>query len=587
MKSKFLNLILLLSSSFSLLLAQEFPVGGENLILSEKLKNTKVDNEFGKIEMANAENTLALTATTIKQPKFVYNLSLRFPLQTRNIVPDQPLLLTFQARTLESSKETEEAKVAWIFRQTESSAPKDVIEKSVSLSSKWQTYYLPFKALKTSNATDVLAMHFGFTPQKFDIKNIQLLLYPVGFDFAKLPKTKITYAGMASNSKWRIEAEKRIEEIRKGYFSLSVNFKGKPIKNASISIQQKKHYFRFGTAVSTVDINTNPKYLETVEKLFNIVVFENDLKAKAWSNLNKQPATIDAINTLKSDGILVKGHALLWPGFQYLPEVYFENKNNPDKIKQLIDSHFKSILSQTKGKISHWDVVNEAYTNKDISTIFGSNEILFEAFRKAKSFDPNAKRYINEYGILSGGGINRTKQDWYFNFIKAIDSKTNGAIDGLGMQSHIGTDLTPPTTVIEVLNRFSTLNKEIAISEFSIDILDDDDLRAQYTRDFMIAAFSIPAVKEYLFWGFYAPRHPKAALVDENYTLTKMGKAYRDLVFDTWNTKWEGKTNEKGEMAHRGFYGDYEYSLQYEGKEYKGTFALTPNDLTAIKINLK
>jgi len=587
MKSKFLYLIILFCSSFLALTAQEIPAGGENLINIEKLKNIKLNNEFGQIEFANAENTLVLTASTIKQPKFIYNLSLRFPLLSRNIVTEQPLLLTFQARTLESSLETAEAKVAWIFRQSESSAPKDVTEKAVSLSSKWQTYYLPFKAIKTSNGNDILAMHFGYTPQKFEIKNIQLLLYPISLNFNTLPKTKITYAGMEVNAQWRKDAEKRIEEIRKSSFSLVFSYKGKPVTNSVVSIKQTKHYFRFGTAVSTVDINTNPKYLETVEKLFNTVVFENDLKSKAWSQVKKQPATIDAINTLNSEGIQVKGHTLIWPGFQYLPEVYKENQNNPEKIKQLLDDHFKSILSQTKGKISHWDVVNEAYTNKDISTIFGSNEVLIDAFRNAKKLDPKAKRYINEYGILSGAGINSTKQDWYYNFIKEIDTKTNGAIDGLGMQSHIGTDVTPPAKVIDILNRFSTLNKEIAISEFSLDIMDDDELRAAYTRDFMIAAFSIKSVKEYLFWGFYAPRHPKVALVDENYNLTKMGKAYYDLVFNKWNTKFDGKTNEKGEINNKGFYGTYEYTLIMDGKEFKGTFSVSPNEKNTLKINLK
>jgi len=587
MKSKLLILIFLFYSSVLSLTAQVIPVGGENLINVEKLKNLKFNKEEGGIELANTEDPFLLTVTTTKQPKFIYNLSVRLPLYSRNIVPEQPMLLAFQARTLESSLETAEAKVAWIFKQSESSDPKDVTEKSASMSSKWQTYYLPFKAIKMSNGNDILAMQFGFTPQKFEIKNIQLLLYPLGFDFNVLPKTKITYAGMEPNAQWRIDAEKRIEEIRKGTFSLSFNYKGKPIKYSAVSIKQSQHYFRFGTAVSTVDINTNPKYLATVEKLFNTVVFENDLKTKAWNNVKKQPETLDAINTLVSNGVKVKGHTLLWPGFRYLPEVYKENKDNPYKIKQLIDDHFKSILSKTKGKISHWDVLNEAYTNKDIVDIFGSNEVFFDAFINAKKLDPNAKRYINEYGILSGGGINISKQDWYFNFIKEIDSKTNGAIDGLGMQSHIGTDLTPPTKVIEILNRFSALNKEIAISEFTIDILDDDELRAAYTRDFMIAAFSVKAVKEYLFWGFYAPKHPKAALVDENYSLTKMGKAYYDLAFTKWNTKFEGKTNEKGEITNKGFYGDYEFSIQYEGKVFNGTFTVKPNDSTTIKINLK
>ncbi|MQP53826.1 endo-1,4-beta-xylanase, partial [Flavobacterium sp. LMO9] len=75
--------------------------------------------------------------------------------------------------------------------------------------------------------------------------------------------------------------------------------------------------------------------------------------------------------------ILVKGHVLLWPGFNYLPDVYENNKANPKKIDQLISEHYKNILGETKGKISHWDVLNEVYTNKDIQTVLGSDEVLF------------------------------------------------------------------------------------------------------------------------------------------------------------------------------------------------------------------
>ncbi len=38
-----------------------------------------------------------------------------------------------------------------------------------------------------------------------------------------------------------------------------------------------------------------------------------------------------------------------------------------------------------KGKVSHWDVVNEAYTNQDLQTITGSEEILYDGFRTLKA----------------------------------------------------------------------------------------------------------------------------------------------------------------------------------------------------------
>lgn len=560
----------------------------ENVIKPNALQTLNLIKEFGSFETQKKDNEITHRATTTQKPDGVYHLSIKIPLIDRKVKKGQPILIAFKAKTIEASLETNEAKVNWLFKQTESAAPKDVVAKSVSLSAHWQTYYIPFKAIfDGSLETTSLSLQFGYSPQIFEIKEIEVFLFPEKTPYSSLPYTKISYKGMEDGAQWRIDAEKRIEENRKGEFSLVFYHNNQPLQNVEVTLNQIKHHFRFGTAVNAESINSDEKYFSTVKKYFNTVVFENDLKMKSWFNKKNRPKTIEAINLLVSNQIKVKGHVLLWPGFRYLPDIYQKNKSNPTEIKKLYNNHLKSILAATKGKINHWDALNEVYTNKDIQTIVGSDAILFETFQKAKTIEPNAKRYINEYGILSGGGTNTKKQDWYFNFVQEIDQKTNGAIDGLGMQSHIGTDLTPPTKVVEILNRFAELKKEIAISEFTLDLADDDELRAKYTRDYMIAAFSNPAVKEFLFWGFYAPKHPKAPLFDENYQLTKMGQVYNDLVFNQWMTKLKTKTEDNGAITNKGFYGTYEFTLKYEGKIFNGTFELVPDENNKLKINLQ
>ncbi|WPR71963.1 endo-1,4-beta-xylanase [Flavobacterium sp. NG2] len=585
MKSSFLHTILFLCSAF-VLNAQEIPAGGDGLVDSTKLKYSKLTKEEGMVEVVSENNSTTLIATTIKQPQFIYNLGVRIPLISKNITPEQPMLLSFQARTLESSLETAEAKISWIYKQSESSDPKDVIQRTVSLSQKWQTYYLPFKALKTSNGNDVLSMLFGFTPQKFEIKDIQLQLYPKNFDFEKLPKTKITYAGMEANAPWRVEAEKRIEAHRKGNFEIAFSVKGKKVQNTNVHLNLQKHAFSFGAAINAEDIVKDVRHFDAVQKMFTAIVFENDLKMKKWTLVKKRPIIVEAIDKLNESNIKVKGHALVWPSFRYMSENIRANKDNPEKVKELVFSHIKSITEATKGKISHWDVLNEVYTNKELQNIFGGSEdILFEAFQKLKEYDHKAERFINEYGIISGGGINKTKQDWYYNFVKTIDAKTGGLLDGVGMQSHIGSDLTPPEKVIEILNRFSDLRKKISISEFTLDIL-DDDIKAQYTNDYMTAAFSQPSVSEFLFWGYYEPSNPKAGLLDENFQLTKMGKAYSNLVHNKWQTNISKNTDANGKISDRGFYGTYQYDFTLDGKFYKGSFEVKPESKNQIKIAL-
>ena len=81
--------------------------------------------------------------------------------------------------------------------------------------------------------------------------------------------------------------------------------------------------------------------------------------------------------------------------------------------------------------------------------------------------------------------------------------------------------------------------------------------------------------------------HPKAALVNENYQLTKMGKAYHDLVFQKWMTSAQKTTTENCLITEKGFYGTYEFTLKHEGKTFNGTFDVLPNETNKLKINLQ
>jgi endo-1,4-beta-xylanase len=276
---------------------------------------------------------------------------------------------------------------------------------------------------------------------------------------------------------------------------------------------------------------------------------------------------------------------LIWPGFNHLTKTIRQNKNNPEKVAQIIESHINDILDATKGKVTHWDVVNETYTNKDLQKITGSEEVLYNGFRTIAKKQPNLRRFTNEYGIISKGGIDTQKQEWYYGFIKRIDENTNGLVQGIGIQSHIGSDLTPPERMLEILDYYAQLNKKISISEFTMDV-QDVKVREQYTRDFMIAAFSHPNVSEFLFWGNTEDGRKKSDIFTVDNEIGVMGKAYFSLVHDAWKTNLNGATSEEGLISGRGFFGTYQYSFIEDGKVIKGTFQLKSRQLESIKIKL-
>ena len=557
-----------------------------NIVDNTDLIAVRTIKEIGEISILDVhkDEDIIYRFETFKQPKFIYNLANNIPLHTDTYKKGSIFLLSFQAKSEKSSLETGEAKALWMFKQSPSY--KHNLTTTLSLSSEWKMYYVPIQATRDIEKRDLgLIIQFGYRPQSFLIKNIKFEVFPAGTQLSDLPKTKITYQGMEANATWRIAANKRIEKIRKGDFTLQFIKNAKPIAHKNIQITLKKHAFPFGAALGAKDVVDNTRAYQKFKESFSLLVFENDLKIKHWQFPEKREITLQALELTKSDDIKVKGHVLIWPGLNYLTQEIKDNKDNPGIVTTLIENHVRSILQKTKGKVSHWDVVNEVYTNKDLQKITGSEKILYDGFRTVKEKQPNSKRFTNEYGIISKGGIDTQKQQWYFDFIKRVDQNTDGLVDGIGIQSHMGSDLTAPKKVLEILNFYGKLNKDISISEFTMDV-QEPEIREQYTRDFMIAAFSHPNVSEFLFWGFVDNKRHKVDIYTPDGKVGVMGKAYFDLVHDQWNTNLSIETNEKGTLKGQGFYGTYEYSLMLNNKLITGTFVFEPNAKNTFVITM-
>lgn len=561
---------------------QDIPEAIANLIDDNKLTKLRyAKDSLGRISKTS-ENDGCLRVISEAYIANAYQLSISVPLNKRNIKKNQKLLLSFKAKTVTSSLETGEARVLW--QLNVSSSPKDRIRKVLSLSDEWETYYIPFTASKFIGKKNLqLAMQFGFPPQEFLIKDVALHLFDKKVSVDQLPKTMIKYEGMEADALWRKDAFDRIEKIRKGNITFQLTKSGQPVKDIPITIRMIDHHFDWGAALRVKSTIDNEKTQAQFAALFNIAVLENDLKFKHWNNTTPEEDVLNTIDQLANRNVKTKGHVLIWPGYRHLPASIKRYKDNPDKIKETIDNHLTDILSKTNGKVDRWDVVNEAYTNKDLQKLTGSEEILYDAFRKMQIEYPNVKRYVNEYGIISRGGLNKDKQQWYYDYIKRIDEHTNNAIDGIGIQSHIGTDLTPPTRVLDLLDYYSTLGKTISISEFTLDI-DDPLIRKMYTEDFMIAAFSHPNVNEFLFWGYEGRVDSKVDIITPDGDLGSMGQGFYNLVHGYWKTNIDTILDDNGKLEYSAYYGTYEYKFEWNGKPVVGIFNHKPGQKTVIDL---
>ena len=186
--------------------------------------------------------------------------------------------------------------------------------------------------------------------------------------------------------------------------------------------------------------------------------------------------------------------------------------------------------------------------------------------------------YLNENGVLTG-----EKTDLFLRHAKLL--LDGGApLGGLGEQGH--GNVLPIATLAANLDRLAALNLPIQITEFDI-VTPDEQLQADWTRDYMTLAFSHPAAVGFIMWGFWDGAHwlGDAPLFYRDWTLKPSGKAWMDLVLNQWWTRAAGRTAADGTYQTRAFLGDYEITVQHNG-EQKHIKASLCKDGKTVKVTL-
>ncbi|MEL7087436.1 MAG: endo-1,4-beta-xylanase, partial [Planctomycetota bacterium] len=362
-------------------------------------------------------------------------------------------------------------------------------------------------------------------------------------------------------------ALERIEQHRKGDLAIEVlDARGRPVPNVDVEVEMTRHDFSFGVAISAAwldkhwDTPAGEKYRETVLAHFNAVALENALK---WSRWESEPEV--ALRTLrwaKANGLQTHGHVLVWPGLEKFrvadaDEVWAAAQIDPQILRDRVNDHVRSILERTAGLIDVWDVVNEAYNQNDFIKLLGEGEVA-EWFKLADRYAPDATLFYNDFGLVGQSGTNRIKQQFVADLLQGVRSR-GGRVDAVGLQSHLGSGLTPPPRVLDIIELYAQNDLAVKVTEYDLNV-DDPELAERYTRDFLIAAFSHPAVTGFQGWNFWSATPtwmPEAAYFGDDWEWLPVGRAYRDLVLDEWWTRETVRTDANGRAVVRGFLGDY------------------------------
>ena len=389
----------------------------------------------------------------------------------------------------------------------------------------------------------------------------------------------------AQTPQWEVEARARIEQHRKGDFTVRVlDAAGAPRAGVPVNIAMTRHAFPFGTAVSAKRLaatEAGHPYREMIPKLFNRAVPENSMKWKAQENEDNVAQAGAMVQWLRERDLGIHGHVMIWDSLKWKahPSDVREKlqSDDPDRepyIKRRTLEHIATVGARYRGQVEEWDVVNEPFSENDMTKILYPdvpNErvpLRVEWFRAARQADPNARLFINDFGILVG---DQTKHKDAYDATIAYLLQEGAPLGGIGMQSHYtnGWQRRTPEQLMQTLDRYARFGVPLQITEFDMwgkgwgeTPEATEQAQAAYFRTFLLTTFSHPSINGFTMWGFWDGSHwqNSAPLFRADWTPKPGYQVYTDLVFGEWWTKTAGTTDANGEVRFRGFFGDYEIS---------------------------
>ncbi len=489
-----------------------------------------------------------------------------------------------------------------------------LIEESltIQLEEQWNQYLIPFQASRNYLPNElIVALGLAWEVQEIELAGINILNFGNNYSLDELPFIvhNERYPGYEADAPWRATANDRIELNRKANLDVLVtNDNGEPLSGASVEIRMLQHEFKWGTEIQLSRIAGNNLQEDQFEnKLLDIDGEGHRLNWVAPGNSFKWPGIeegwigpfsekVNAMNWLKDNGFQTRFHTLVWPGWINTPFDIEANANDPQYIIDRTNEWIDFILThpELEDLFDEYDVLNELTTNRDYERTFEGfgpyvtgREYYSEVMNQFSTLIPDKPNVIVDYVTISSQQNKGTEYDFLQNTIQElVDDGIE--LQGIGFQSHMGHFPTSIYEVEEILNDFaSKYDAPLKITEYDfLDARIDPQTAANYLNDFLTMIFSIPEVDMFIFWGMWDESHWMGSgnLFNEDWTEKPAAEVTFNKLFNEWWTEENGETNPNGVESFRGFKGDYEVVINYQGQSLVDTITLS-NDLE-ISYNL-
>jgi endo-1,4-beta-xylanase len=237
-----------------------------------------------------------------------------------------------------------------------------------------------------------------------------------------------------------------------------------------------KNDFRIGTAISNRTLQQKDEVmLGLIAKEFNAISPENCLK---WSEVHPDTDRWQwelperYVQFGLDHKMFILGHTLVW--HSQIPRNLFVDASGAAVSRELLlkrmEDHIRTLVGRFKGKITAWEVVNEAVDEdrgcrkSGWSNIIGPG-FLEKAFHLAHEVDAKARLLYNDYNLH-----NPQKAEFVAESVR--DFKKRGVpIHGVGMQCHEGMDYSKIEELEASILLFAKAGLRVHITELDVDIL--------------------------------------------------------------------------------------------------------------------
>lgn len=279
--------------------------------------------------------------------------------------------------------------------------------------------------------------------------------------------------------------------------------------------RKRRPNFLIGAAVAAGPLVADTSYAKIVlGGNFGQATPENALK---WQFIHPQPAVYDfheadaVVAIAQKNKLTVHGHALVFGEANpaWLTQLPVASLADKDHIQQIMVDHISQTMRHFKGKILSWDVVNEPLADYDMPAgVDGLRQHIWykalgeryiaAAFMAARQADPQAKLFINEFGIEA----NDARWQTFLQLVTKL--KAQGVpIDGVGFQSHVyeADDEISPSVLRSHIQELAKLGIVSRISE--MDVYSDRGTTAQAAQyaEVFAACLVEPSCISWSTWG--------------------------------------------------------------------------------------